>query len=97
MITPFFNFYLNLGLQCTKINRIGEYLLQKCFKGLVKSVVEARRLGGQNKKSTVIAETSKLLSNSSYGYQIMDRSKHTQTKYLDEEKTNRAINSTVFE
>ena len=38
----------------------------------------------------------KLLSNSSYGYQIMDRSKHTETKYLDEKKTNRAINSTFF-
>ena len=66
------------------------------MKGFVKSVVEARRLGDQNKNSTVVAETMKLLSDSSYGYQIMDRSKHTETKYLDEKKTNRAINSTFF-
>ena len=96
VITPLFNFYLRLGLECTKIHRFVEYLPRKCFKGFVKSVVEARRLCDQNKKSTVIAETMKLLSNSSYGYQIMDRSKHTETKYLDEVKINRAINSTFF-
>ena len=96
VITPLFNFYLNLGLECTKIHRFVEYFPQKCFKGFVKSVVHARRLGDQNKKSTVIAETMKLLSNSSYGYQIMDRSKDTVTKFLDEKKTNRAINSAFF-
>ena len=91
VITPLFNFYINLGLEYTKIHR---YFRQKCFKGFVKSIVEARRLGDQNKNSTVIAETMKLLSNSSYGYQIMDRSKHTVTKYLEEKKTIRAIKST---
>ena len=34
----------------------------------------------------------KLLDNSSYGYQIMDRSRHTITKYLNDEKTHKAIN-----
>ena len=94
VISPLFNFYLNLGLECTKILRFVEYIPQKCFKGLVKSVVEGWRLGDQNKNSTVIAETMTLLSNSSYGYQIMDRSKHTVTNFLDEEKTNRDIIST---
>ena len=83
VITPLFNFYLNLGFECTKIHR---YFPQKCFKGFVKSVVKARRLGDQNKNSTVISETMKLLRNNSYGYQIMDRSKHTVTKYLDEKR-----------
>ena len=96
VITPLFNFYRRLGLECTRVHRFVEYTPEKCFKGLVKSVVEARQLGDQNKNSTMVAETMKLLSNSSYGYQIMDRSKHTETKYLDEKKTNRAINSTFF-
>ena len=77
VITPLFNFYLNLGLECTKINRFVEYFPQICFEGFVKSVVEARRLGDRNKNSRVIAETMKLLSNSSYRYQIMDHSKHS--------------------
>ena len=38
----------------------------------------------------------KLLANSSYGYQIMDRSRHTVTKYLNDEKTHSAINSKMF-
>ena len=96
VITPLFNFYRRLGLECKRVHRIVEYTPEKCFKGFVKSVVDARRLGDQNKNSAVVAETLKLLSNSSYGYQIMDRSKHTETKYLDEKKTNRAIYSPLF-
>ena len=38
----------------------------------------------------------KLLANSSYGYQIMDRSRHTVTKYLNDEKAHKAINSKFF-
>ena len=38
----------------------------------------------------------KLLGNSSYGYQIMDRSRHTVSKYLSDEKTHSAINSKLF-
>ena len=38
----------------------------------------------------------KLLANSSYGYQIMDRSQHTVTKYHTDEKTHGAINSKLF-
>ena len=38
----------------------------------------------------------KLLANSSYGYQIMDRSRHTVTKYLTDEKTHAANNSELF-
>ena len=74
VITPLFNFYRRLGLECTRVHRFVEYTPEKCFKGFVKSVVDARRLGDQNKNSTVVAETMKFLSISSYGYQIMDRS-----------------------
>ena len=38
----------------------------------------------------------KVLANSSYGYQIMDRSRHTVTKYLIDEKTHGAINTKLF-
>ena len=38
----------------------------------------------------------KLLGNSSYGNQIMDRSRHTITKYLNDEKTHKAINEHFF-
>ena len=38
----------------------------------------------------------KLLGKSSYAYQIMDRSRHTITKYLDDEKAYKAIHEKIF-
>ena len=38
----------------------------------------------------------KLLANSSYGYQVMDRSCLTITKYLNDEKTHGAVNTNFF-
>ena len=58
--------------------------------------MDARRQGDENPNSSVVAETMKLLANSSYGYQIMNRSRHTVTKYLNDEKTHSAINSKMF-
>ena len=59
-------------------------------------VVDARRVGDENSESSVVAETMKLLGNNSYGYQIMDRSKHAERKYLNDEKTHKAMNGKLF-
>ena len=96
IITPLFNFYMELGLQCTKVYRFVQYLPRKCFNKFVQSVVDARREGDENPLSGVVSETKKLLGNSSYGYQIMDRSRHTITKYLNDEKKHKAINGPLF-
>ena len=95
-ITPLLNFYLNLGLKCTKIYCFVQYTPKKCFNKFVQLVVDARRVGDENPESSVVAETKKSLGNSSYGYQIMDRSRHTETKYLNDEKTHKAINEKLF-
>ena len=86
VITPLYNFYMELGLQCTKIYRFVQYSPRKCFNIFVQSVDDARREGDENPLSGVEAETMKLLRNSSYGYQIMDRSRFTITKYLNDKK-----------
>ena len=96
LITPLFNFYLNLGLQCTKIYRFVQYTPHKVFNSFVQYVVDARRTGDENPLSSVVAETMKFPGNSSYGYQIMDRSKQTMTKYLGDEKTHKAFNNQFF-
>ena len=92
VITPLFNFYMESGLQCSKIYRFVQYSPRKCFSIFVHSVVDARREGDKNPLSGAVAETMKLLGNSFYGYQIMDRSRQTNTKYLNDEKTHKAIN-----
>ena len=96
VITPLLNFYLSLGLKSTKIYRFVQYTTKKCFNNFAQSVVDARRAGDKNPKSSVVAETMKLLGNSSYGYQIMDKSRHTETKYLNDEKTHKAINGKLL-
>ena len=96
LITPLLLFCLQLGLVCTKKHRFVEYTPKKCFNSFVQSAMDAERQSDENPKSSVVAETMKLLVNSSYGYQIMDRNRHTVTKYLIDEKTHAAINSKLF-
>ena len=95
-ITPLLNFYLDLGLECDRIYRFVQYSPMKCFKSFVQSVLDARRKSDENLHSNVVAETMKVLANSSCGNQIMDRSRHTVTKYLNDEKAHKAINSMLF-
>ena len=77
LITPLLLFYLHLGLVCTKRHRYVEYTPKKYFNSFVQSAVGAGRQGDENPNSSVVAETMKLLANSSHGYQIMDRSQHS--------------------
>ena len=83
-----------MGLECTKSHQFVQYTTKKCFSSFVQSAVNARRQGDEKPNSSVVAETMKLLANSSYGYQIMDRS--PVTKYLNDEKTQSAINNKLF-
>ena len=93
IITPVSNFYLDHGLECDRICRFVQYTLMNGFNSFVQSAVDAQRKGDENPHSSVVAETMKLLANSSYGYQSMDRSRHTITEYLNDEKAHKAINS----
>ena len=92
IITPFLLYYFHLGLECTKIHQFVHYTPNKCSISFVQSALKARRQGAKNPKSNLVAETMKFLANSSYGYQIMDRSRHTATQCLNDEKTHSQCN-----
>ena len=96
LITPLLLFYLQPGLVVTKTHRFVEYTPKICFDSFLQSAVDPSRKGDENINSSVVAELMKLLANSSYGYQIMDRSRHTVTKYLTDEKTHVTINNKLF-
>ena len=87
---------MELGLQCTKIYRFVHHTPQKCFNKFVQSVVDARREKDENPLSGVVAENMKFLGNSFYEYQIMDRSRHAITKYLNDKKTHKSLSEPVF-
>ena len=86
IITPSLLFILKLRIVCKKIHRFVQYTPRKRFNNFVQSAVDARRQRDENPNSSVVAETMKILANSSYGYQIMDRSQHTVTNYPTDEK-----------
>ena len=88
--------HLKLGLVCTKNYRFVEYTPVKCFNNFVQSAVNARCQRDENPNTNAVAESMKLLANSSYGYQIRDGSRHSMTKYTNDKKTHAAINNKVF-
>ena len=96
VITPLLLFYLQLGLLVTKIGRFVEFTPKERFNSFVQAAVDAWKKKDENLNSSVVAETLKLLPNSSYGYQFMDRSRHTKTKCLSDEKTHVAKKNKLF-
>ena len=83
-------------LFCTKKHRFVEYTPRKCFNSFVRSAVDARRQGDKNSTLSVVVEKMKLLANSSYRFQIWDRSRHFVTMNLSDETTHAAITSKPF-
>ena len=96
IITPLLIYYLQLGLECTKNHRFVQYTREKCFNSFVQFAVNARKQGDENSNSSVVDETMKFLANSSYGYQIIDRSLRSVKKYWNDEKTHSAVNDKVL-
>ena len=82
VVTPLLEFYLERGLVLNQVYWFIQYTHEKCFESFVNSVVETRWEGDKSTFSSVVAETMKLIGNSSYGHQITDRSKHSRTQYV---------------
>ena len=96
IFTPLLLFYLEKGVILRDVFWFLQYTPHRCFQSFVQNVVDARREGDRNKESTVVAETMKLIGNSSYGYQIMDRSRHRNTKYVKGPQVDKFINNRFF-
>ena len=95
LITPPLLYYLKLGLVVTKYT-VFWVRFKNCFNSFVQSAVDAREQGDEIPNWIVVVETMKLSANSSYGYQIIDRSRSTVTIYLTDENTHAALNSKLF-
>ena len=97
LISPLLLFCLQLGLVCTNIHRFVDYTPKICFNGFVQSAEDGRRQVDENLNTRVVADTTKLVNNNSYGYQIKDWSGHTVKKYLSDKKAQAAFNSRLLE
>ena len=96
IITPRLLFCLEWGSAFKQSYSCVEYTPEKCLNKITKVAVNARKQNDENPNSSVVAETVELLMNSSFDYEIMGRSWHIVSNYLNDEKRHCALNCKKF-
>ncbi|XP_071847518.1 uncharacterized protein [Apostichopus japonicus] len=96
LATPLIKWYLQHGLIITRIYQVIEYTPQACFRTFGESVSNARRAGDRDPSKAIIADTMKLIGNSSYGKTITNRERHTNVKMADASSSSKMVNSPAF-
>ena len=96
LITPLVKWYLDHGLQITKVYEVIEYQPKSCFTEFGKKVVDARRAGDVDPHQAIVAETMKLIGNSAYGKTITNKEKFTNVSTCLDSEAPRKINSPHF-
>ena len=86
LYSPLLKWYLNHGLQVTKIHRYISYTSGRPFKWFPEEVSSARRDADNDKNKKQLGDTAKLKGNSFYGKMIENLEKHMTTKFTTDEK-----------
>ena len=86
LYSPLLKWYLNHGLQVTKIHRYISYTSGRPFKWFPEEVSSARRAADQDKNKKQLGDTAKLKGNSFYGKMIENLEKHISTKFTTDKK-----------
>ena len=84
--SPLLKWYLNHGLQVTKIHRYISYTSSRPFAWFPEEVSSARRDADNDKNKKRLGDTAKLKGNSFYGKMIENLEKHMTTKFTRDEK-----------
>ena len=84
--SPLLKWYLNHGMQVTKIDRYISYISGRPFKWFPEEVSSARRDADNDKNKKQLGDTAKLKGNSFYGEMIENLEKHISTKFTTDEK-----------
>ena len=82
--TPLLRWYLNHDLAITHIYTVVEYIPNAAFNSFLMQVAQARLDGDCDNDKALIAETMKLIGNSSYGKLITNKEKHHDIVYVNE-------------
>ena len=95
--TDLLKWCLDHGLEVDFVHQVVEYTPVACFRSFVDDVTQARRDGDIDLELKVIADTMKLIGNSSYGSVIMAKEKFRDVKYFgDVWRAQLAINDPAF-
>ena len=73
LATPLLKWYLNHGLEVTKIYQVIEFKSQRCLHQFVQDFSDARRQCDSDPSKAILADTWKLEGNAAYGSTIMDQ------------------------
>jgi G:T-mismatch repair DNA endonuclease (very short patch repair protein) len=74
--------YLQNGLNITRLHTLIEYTPEQPFKLFGDSVSDARREGDADASKAILADTNKLIGNSCYGKTIVNKDRHKDVKYV---------------
>ena len=94
--TPLLKWYLEHGLEVTHVYQVIEYTPNACFHPFGEAVSDARRAGDIDPNKSIIADTMKLVGNSSYGKTITNKERHRQVKFCTDDEVSQLINSPFF-
>ena len=86
LYSPLLKWYLNHGLQVTKIHRYISYASSRPFAWFPEEVSSARRDADNDKNKKQLGDTAKLKGNSFYEKMIENLEKHMNTKFTKDEK-----------
>ena len=95
-ITPLIQWYIKMGLEVTRIYQVIEFTPRRCFHKFAENVSDDRRAGDRDPDMQVIADTSKLIGNSVYGYSVMNKDKHTSIAFCDKDRACQLVNDPRF-
>ena len=94
---PLLKWYLEHGLEITKVHLTIKYKPEVVFDWLVEKVTEERRKGDVDKNKALFADMFKLLGNSAYGKFIENLEDQTNITYTKNEKVvDRTLRSVFF-
>ena len=82
--TPLLKWYLNHGLVITHIYTVIEYILNAALNSFMMEFAQAGLDGDHDNDKALIAETMKLIGNSSYGKLITNKGKYHDIVYVNE-------------
>ena len=97
LLSTLARWYLSHGLIITKVYQLIEYSPRAAFRSFGESVSNARRSGDKDPDQELLATTSKLIGNSSYGKTITDKTRHRDVSFVSGDREAAiAVRSNLF-
>ena len=94
--TSLAKWYLDHGLEITKIYEFIEYTPEKPFEKFALDVSDGRRAGDSDSSKKILADTWKLIGNSSYSSALLRKDRFRKISYHQQFTVDKTINSHRF-